>query len=317
MSPALDSPQPLPRAPVSAAIRRAAVAAVSLLLALGMMPYGVSKLLDFQFQVGASVYALPLGAASGTSLTWAFLGYSPVFQVLLGVFETVPALLLLFARTRRLGAVLLFPVLLNVVLINYFLDLWPQTQLISSVLLALNLFLLACDYKLYLGFLSRLLDASPAIASRKGRIAAKVAGFVIPAVVIGLFLVGFRGQVAAQLNPIVDFIGQRQINRAGSWSIDSLRVGGVPSVAAAGASLYFDFTGKCVFDNGVRRTEGTFRANRAAHTFQIRDVDLPGAPLNIQGVYRVEGERLILNSSSGEPLTLLMHRDRWGIHRRF
>jgi hypothetical protein len=106
-----------------------------LALAVGMAPYSISKLFDLQFQVGASNYALPLGEISGIGLAWAFLGYSPVFQTLMGVFETVPVIMLLFARTRRLGALLLFPVLLNVVMINYFLYLWPATRLIGSVLL--------------------------------------------------------------------------------------------------------------------------------------------------------------------------------------
>lgn len=103
---------------------RAALAAMTvarLVLAPGMMPYGVSKLFLLQFQVAASAYAQPLGETPGTTLTWAFLGYSPVFQFLLGTFEIIPAILLLFARTRRLGALLLLPVVLNVAMFNYFL----------------------------------------------------------------------------------------------------------------------------------------------------------------------------------------------------
>ena len=92
-----------------------------LVLALGMMPYGVSKLFLLQFQVAASAYAQPLGETPSTTLTWAFLGYSPVFQFRLGTFEIIPAVLLLFARTRRLGALLLLPVVLNVAMFNYFL----------------------------------------------------------------------------------------------------------------------------------------------------------------------------------------------------
>jgi hypothetical protein len=49
-------------------------------------------------------------------------------------------MLLLSTRTRRLGALLLFPVLLNVVMINYFLDLWTNTKMISSVLLGFEHF---------------------------------------------------------------------------------------------------------------------------------------------------------------------------------
>jgi uncharacterized membrane protein YphA (DoxX/SURF4 family) len=175
----MSSPALVPSTPPRADwLKRAAFAAMTFArfaLALGMMPYGISKLFDMQFQVGASIYAQPLGSAPGTILTWAFLGYSPVFQVLLGVSETVPAILLLFARTRRPGALLLFPVLLNVVLFNYFLDLWPATQLISSVLLALNLFLLLYDFRMYADFLSHLVAKPEPIASRRLRIAAKVA----------------------------------------------------------------------------------------------------------------------------------------------
>ena len=119
----------------------AAMTTARIVLGLGMVPYGLNKVLDYQFQVQAWKYARPLGEASGTTLTWAFLGYHPHFQILLGILELIPAFLLFFARTRRIGALLMFPVLLNVVLINFYLSLWPTTQIISSVLLAINIFL--------------------------------------------------------------------------------------------------------------------------------------------------------------------------------
>ena len=86
----------------------AALTAMAWALGSAMMPYAISKLFDWQFQVRASEYARPLGETSGKTLTWAFLGYSPAFQVLMGIFEFVPSLMLFFRRTRRLGAVLLF-----------------------------------------------------------------------------------------------------------------------------------------------------------------------------------------------------------------
>ncbi len=151
---------------------RAALAAMTvarLVLALGMMPYGVSKLFLLQFQVAASAYAQPLGETPSTTLTWAFLGYSPVFQFRLGTFEIIPAVLLLFARTRRLGALLLLPVVLNVAMFNYFLDLWPGTRLISGVFLTLNILLILYDWRMYAGFLSMLLARpGPRVSTRWG-----------------------------------------------------------------------------------------------------------------------------------------------------
>jgi hypothetical protein len=285
-------------------------------LALGMMPYGISKLFDLQFQLGASIYARPLGAAPGTILTWAFLGYSPVFQVLLGASETIPALLLLFARTRRLGALLLFPVLLNVVLFNYFLDLWPGTQLISSVLLALNLFLLSYDFRMYLDFLSHLLAKPEPIANRRRRLAAKVAAFVIPAAFLAWFLPYFHSLVAV-FDPVADFTGRPQINRAGSWKFDSLRIEGTPIRSVAGASLYFDLGGRCLFDDGANKESGTFEADTKVHTFKIHGITWAGSSRELQGSYRVDGARLILDGrSGGAPVSLVLQRDRWGNGRQ-
>ena len=50
---------------------------------------------------------------SGPSFVWSFYGYSPFYGRLIGVFELVPAVLLLFRRTATVGAAALFAVSLN------------------------------------------------------------------------------------------------------------------------------------------------------------------------------------------------------------
>jgi len=286
-------------------------------LAIGMMPYGISKLFDLQFEVSASTYAKPLGAALGTTLTWAFLGYSPAFQFLLGVCEFVPAILLLFARTRRLGAVLLFPVLFSVALINYFLDLWPSTRVISAVLLALNIFLLLYDARLYLGFLSRLLEPPEPVVNRKLRIAGKLTALLTGALALGWFAMSIHEAVATQLDPIRDFIGQRQINRSGSWIIDSMRISGATQSAVTNVSLYFDFNKQCKLEGSSDRESGWFEANATTRTFRIRQLNWGTANrLDIAGTYRVEGNEMVLNGRAGaEDAELVLHRDRWGRHK--
>src|SRR6516162_111990 len=76
-------------------------------LALGMLPYAVSKILAIQFQVFASSYAEPLNAIYGWFAISAFFGRYRWFEMLLGFVEFIPSLLLMFRRTRALGAVLL------------------------------------------------------------------------------------------------------------------------------------------------------------------------------------------------------------------
>lgn len=128
------------------------------LLGLMMLPYGISKILRTQFVIlPFQNWSEPLKDISGITLTWAFLGYSPWFTVMLGLLEVVPAILLLFRKTRLLGALILLPVSLNVFLINIALELWPGTQMISGVLLFLNLAILAFNYQILADFIKSVL----------------------------------------------------------------------------------------------------------------------------------------------------------------
>lgn len=110
-------------------------------LSMEMMGYGLLKIIGLQTKVFQpfSAWQQPLEDTTGTHLTWAFLGYSSWFVILLGLFEFIPSVLLLFRRTTLLGAILLFPMTLSVFLINYSLDLWTYTKQLSLALLTLNL----------------------------------------------------------------------------------------------------------------------------------------------------------------------------------
>ena len=108
-------------------------------LGLWMLTYAITKILRTQFVVlPFAVWERTLESLSGKNIAWAFLGYSPWFQILLGVLEFIPSILLLFRRTTLLGAILLLPMTLNVFLINHALDLWDATKQIALILLILN-----------------------------------------------------------------------------------------------------------------------------------------------------------------------------------
>jgi hypothetical protein len=281
------------------------------LLAAGMLPYGISKLANIQFQVRAWDYTRPLGETSGRVLTWAFLGYQPWFQLLLGVLETLPVILLCFRRTWRLGALLLFPVLANVVLMNFAMDLWDGTKQISLCLLALNLVLLAWSVPLYRTLMSALLARPNPIRKRSWRIAGYLAEIAIPLVGIALFCNYFFHLVNHTLQ--FDFIGDRQINRAGSWSIQRMSFAGQESQAASDRYLYFDFGGRCVYVSGQQTVQGRYQANRDRHSFEISGVPLENGAATIAGTYRVEGSRLILSGQRGhEPFQIVLGRVNWG-----
>ena len=233
-------------------------------LAVGILPYGISKLANLQFQVSAREYSMPLGMASGKILTWAFLGYQPWFQFLLGALETIPALLLFFRRTRRLGALLLFPVLLNVTLMNYAMDLWDATKRISLVLLLLDAFLLTCDFSLYLTFLRALLKGPGLIENRRWRLAAAIVECLIPVAA----LVYWSHDIStgmARMSASGDFIGERQINSAATWSVRELILSGQDMPTASNRSMYFDFRGLCFYKSGEQMLVGHFKVDRRSY----------------------------------------------------
>ena len=286
---------------------------VRYLLGLAILTYGISKLYNVQFQVSAWTYAHPLNQTSGSMLTWAFLGYEPWFQFVLGVFETIPGLLLLSRRTWRLGALLLFPVLLNVVLINFALDLWHDTKVIGSILLLLNLSLLACDLPRYRSILAALLPAPTPFKNRRVQAAATVAAILVPIVAIGCFWFFGMMPINRAMAEIVDFVGIRQINGAGTWGVDRIAIGGHEIAGAPDRRFYFDIFMKCGYRSGLTESLGTFTASRAGHSVNISGLSLGGGSSPIVATYTLQDKVLkIEGNRSGQPVEILLHRLNWG-----
>jgi hypothetical protein len=86
-------------------------------VALAMFIYGAAKVVQFR---GATAIEKPLAELTGMELMWAFYGYSNEFLIVLGVLEVTGGLLLLFRRTRLLGALFVSSILVNIILQDIF-----------------------------------------------------------------------------------------------------------------------------------------------------------------------------------------------------
>jgi hypothetical protein len=168
-----------------------------------MLPYALSKILQTQFILYPFSLQDKLESTPGSVLTWAFLGHSGWFQILLGFFELIPALLLLFRRTTLLGAILMLPITLNVVLINYALQLWHETKIISSVLLVLNLLVLIIEWKS--------VKALIAVIINKG----KMINYVPIELIINTLIIVIAGYFS--LKPLLEFRRQENVLITGDW----------------------------------------------------------------------------------------------------
>ncbi len=93
------------------------VIAIRFFLAIVFISYGVIKLLGGQFDYGD--WVIDKKTTEGPGLVWAFYGYSWFYGRVLGLFELIPALMLLWRRTAALGASVLFAVSLNITLLDF------------------------------------------------------------------------------------------------------------------------------------------------------------------------------------------------------
>ena len=82
--------------------------------------YGFAKINGSQFSVLDSELARPMGEVSGFWLTWHFFGYSTVYGTILALVQIGAGILLVVPRTALAGALLLLPVVTNILLIDIF-----------------------------------------------------------------------------------------------------------------------------------------------------------------------------------------------------
>jgi len=119
---------------------------VRYVLAFTMLSYGLSKVFRLQFgELLTGRLVQNYGDSSPMGLLWTFMGYSAPYTIFSGLAETVGGMLLFFRRTTALGALLLIPVMTNIVILNFCYDV--PVKLYSSNLLLMAVFLVGPDLR--------------------------------------------------------------------------------------------------------------------------------------------------------------------------
>ncbi|SNR40220.1 hypothetical protein [Flavobacterium sp. ov086] len=152
-------------------------------LACIMLKYGFDKIFKVQFYLPEpNTLYTPLGMLDKDILFWSTMGTSYSYNIFMGLTEVIPALMLLFNKTRVLGLFILLGVLINVVFINFGFDI--SVKLYSLFLLLICFLLLSPNLKKIIQFfisnkpvvLSRL-EGSALITSKPIRITIKTLVF--------------------------------------------------------------------------------------------------------------------------------------------
>jgi len=109
-----------------------------ILLFLGFLPSGLKKLLGEPFTI--------LGLDSPVGFFFEALFRTGFYWNFLGLMQLIAGLLLLIPRTAYLGAILYFPIILNIFIIVVAMN-FKGTPFVAGLMLIANLYLLFWDYK--------------------------------------------------------------------------------------------------------------------------------------------------------------------------
>jgi hypothetical protein len=115
-------------------------------LAFAISIYGFGKILRTQFAPNFSRNDVPVGRLSGFELTWHYFGYSYALAVIIASLQISGSILLLFRRTTLAGVAILLPVMVNIVLINFFYHIDPGAFL-NAILFTLALLYLLSRHR--------------------------------------------------------------------------------------------------------------------------------------------------------------------------
>ena len=110
-------------------------------LAYHMLVYGFNKIFKWQFFLPEpNTLFTTLGDTPRDLLYWSTMGSSHSYNVFLGIIELIAGVLLFSRKTRRIGALFSFGILLNVVMVNFSFDI--SVKLFSLFLLLLSILLI-------------------------------------------------------------------------------------------------------------------------------------------------------------------------------
>ena len=111
------------------------------IVSASMLVYGIAKPIQFQEFSNATNSNL----SEGHQIMWTFYSYTKAYPIIIGVFEVVGALAILFNRTRIFGCLLLTIILSNIIIQDYLYDIPALSSAVFYQVLVV--FILAFDFE--------------------------------------------------------------------------------------------------------------------------------------------------------------------------
>jgi hypothetical protein len=220
-------------------------------IAIDLIMIGLQGFYKLLFFVHLGALDLPFSSLSGEELTWAYFGhYSPGFVYLIGAIQILGSFLLLFGRTRLAAVFALIPVMMAIVVLNYFFDMEKAETVQAIELLVALLYLLFSEHQRLWEFFFKAAPALSAIPLKSHLLKNLLRG---SAVLIPLLLIWHYGY--PDKNPWL----------TGSYKVSHLVINHRDTAARTcidnlPTRVYLDFGNDCVFEfnSQQRRWYGTY-----------------------------------------------------------
>lgn len=270
-------------------------------VAFFMLLYGFAKLNGSQFTILDSELDRPMGEVAGFWLTWYYFGYSKAYGTLVALAEIGGALLLLSRRTTLLGALVLLPVTLNVILVDVFFGIDAGALLMAVLLLAGILVILAPSvpalWEVVYTRPARLARERPASRGRTAGWALLCAALVaVPAV--GTYYVANYNNISP--TPL-----------DGTWRVVERPAG--LAAADVPSTIYFERNRAymAIFRYAGREEMHHFEVDTARRSLGVWRDWLSRGPRVFDGAYELRGDRLrITGRFAGQPRPATMVLER-------
>lgn len=219
-------------------------------LALDLSLFGWQKVFHLQMIVPLGLLDTPFSSLSGETLVWAFYRWSYPFTLFIAGLQLSCGCLLLFARTRLLALLMALPMLIHIIVMDYFYQMPVWVLLHAAALLMGVVSLLRLDYhRIKIFFLSSLQGLTPLPVSSAAQVGIKLSVVLVPLLLLG-------GYSFPDKHPQL----------TGSYKVSDLQINGQSRVARTPkdsvlTGVYLDLADEFAFDfNDYRyRYIGTYQ----------------------------------------------------------
>lgn len=218
-------------------------------VAFDLAEFGWAKIFHLQLVMPASKLDLPYNSFSPSDLFWYFFSYSYVLGCIIAALQIAGALLLLFNRTRLVGVFILLPVLINILLMDFFYQVGYSVVVHASVMLAGILYFLIIEFKRLKQFFFAATNQLPALHfSKYTKWIVRLSIIYIP-----LLLIAIHGKADKYPN----LTGKYEVNQL---SVNKQMLHADTCADSILTEVYFDVKNGCVFqfNDPARRWNGTF-----------------------------------------------------------